>query len=81
MNYLEGFANVSIEKPFLFSRRQKPDGIILYRLPTRHPICSMPFGLNENLTYLPIRAEYLTDGNVVVWQNNHLSALVRFCRA
>jgi len=32
-------------------RRQKPDGI-LYRLPTWHPIYSMPFGQSENVKRL-----------------------------
>jgi len=70
------------EKLFLAAdgRRQKLDNI-LYRLPTWHPIYSMPFGQNENLTYLPFRAEYLPDGNVAGWQNNHLSAFVERKRA
>ena len=37
-------------------RRQKLDSI-LYRLPTWHPIYSMPFGQSDNVTYSPVRAE------------------------
>jgi len=41
----------------------------------------MPFGQGENIIYSPVRAEYLTGGNIAGWQNNYLSALVRLCRA
>ena len=62
-------------------RRQKLDSI-LYRLPTWHPIYSMPFGQSKNLIYSPVRAEYLIGGNVAGYQNAiHSSALVRICRA
>jgi len=41
---------------------QKLDGI-LYRLPTWHPIYSMPFGQSKNIViYSPERAEYLRGG-------------------
>ncbi len=33
---------------------QKPDSI-LYRLPTGHPIYSMPFGRSEYLLYPPVK--------------------------
>jgi len=59
-------------------RRQKPDSI-LYRLPTWHPIYSMPFGQSINLIYSPVRAEYLIGGNVSGYQNNCSPAVVRSC--
>ena len=72
---------------FLFSRRRtqtkKPDSII-YRLPTWHPIYSMPFGLSENVIYSPVRAEYMIGGNVAGYQkaiHQYSSALVPICRA
>jgi hypothetical protein len=46
---------------------QKTDGI-LYRLPTWHPIYSMPSGQDDNLVYSPVRAEYLIGGNVAGYQ-------------
>ncbi|MCX5816370.1 MAG: hypothetical protein NTX75_09050 [Proteobacteria bacterium] len=46
-------------------RRQRLDSI-LYRLPTRHPIYSMPFGQSENLIYSPVRAEYLMGGKIII---------------
>ena len=64
-------------------RRQKPDSI-LYRLPTWHPIYSMPLGQSKNLVYSPVRAEYLIGGNVAGYQkaiHQYSSALVRICRA
>ena len=57
---------------------QKPDSI-LYRLPTWHPIYSMPFGQSDNLIYSPVRAEYLIGGNVAGYQNNHSFVFVRPC--
>jgi len=59
-------------------RRQKPDGI-LYRLPTWHPIYSMPFGQSENVIYSPVRAEYLIGGNVAGYQKDYSSLFVSSC--
>jgi hypothetical protein len=56
-------------------RRQKAD-VILYRLPTWHPIYSMPFGQSDNLIYSPVRAEYLIGGNVAGYQKDCSSAFV-----
>jgi len=59
-------------------RRQKLDGV-LYRLPTWHPIYSMPFGQSKNFIYSPARAEYLIGGNVAGYQKDYPSVFVCFC--
>ena len=59
-------------------RRQKPDSI-LYRLPTWHPIYSMPFGQSDNLIYSPVRAEYLIGGIVGGYQKDYSSVFVCSC--
>jgi len=51
-------------------RRQKLDSIS-YRLPTWHPIYSMPFGQGGNSVYSPVRAEHLTGGICLPRAMNH----------
>jgi hypothetical protein len=51
----------------------------LYRLPTWHPIYSMPFGQSKNLIYSPVRAEYMIGGNVAGYQKDCSTVFVRPC--